>query len=133
VPFRTVLAAAMLAAGATGVAPAHQATAVVPITIHHSRFVPAQISVRAGTRVRFVVVNTDPIDHEFLVGDQAVQDRHELGTEAHHGARPGEVSVGAGETRTTTIEVTRQLGPIMYGCHLPGHWAYGMKGVIDLG
>ena len=24
-------------------------------------------------------------------------------------------------------------GRLLYGCHLPGHWAYGMRGVIDVG
>ena len=49
-----------------------------------------------------MISNTDPIDHEFIVGDQAVQDAHELGTESFHPPRPGEVTIPAGETVETT-------------------------------
>ena len=53
--------------------------------------------------MRFVVRNTDPIDHELIVGDAAVHARHERGNEADHGAIPGEVSVAAGEVAETTF------------------------------
>jgi uncharacterized cupredoxin-like copper-binding protein len=80
--------------------------------------------------VRIVVRNTDPIDHELIVGDQATQDRHERGVEAHHdGSVPGEVSVPAGAVVTTTYRFD-QPGRFLYGCHLPGHWDYGMRGVV---
>lgn len=77
----------------------------------------------------FVIENTDPIDHEFIVGDQQVQDRHEKGTEPHHGTRPGEVSIPAGETRSTTY-VFDEPGRLLVGCHLPTHYDYGMRGDI---
>ena len=35
-----------------------------------------------------MIVNTDPIDHEFILGDERVQLVHEEGTEAHHAPRP---------------------------------------------
>ncbi|HEX2179380.1 MAG TPA: plastocyanin/azurin family copper-binding protein, partial [Actinomycetota bacterium] len=76
--------------------------------------------------------NDDPIDHEFILGDQAVQDRHESGTEAHHGAIPTEVSVPAGETVETTVRFDQQETLIL-GCHLPGHYAYGMKARVVVG
>jgi uncharacterized cupredoxin-like copper-binding protein len=99
------------------------------VVIHHSRFSPATISVPAGREVRFVIRNTDPIDHEFIVGPPEVHDRHERGTEARHGAVPGEVSVPAmGEAETTYL--FRAPGPMVFACHLPGHLAYGMHGVV---
>ena len=72
------------------------------MTIHHSRFGPDEYTFHQGDTVIFVIANNDPIDHEFILGDQAVQDRHELGTEAHHDAIPTEVSLPAGETVRTT-------------------------------
>jgi len=109
------------------------ATDVVHVEIHHSRFLPSSLSLEGRQTVRFVVHNADPIDHEFIVGDQATQDRHEHGIEDHHdGSVPGEISVPAGAVVTTTYD----LGPpgqLLYGCHLPGHWAYGMRGVIRVG
>jgi uncharacterized cupredoxin-like copper-binding protein len=104
----------------------------VVLTVRHSRFVPSAVEVPNGTRVRFVVHNTDPIPHELIVGDQATQDAHETGSEEHHGDAPGEVSVAAGGTASTSYVFDRG-GRVLFGCHLPGHWAYGMQGVVLVG
>ncbi len=102
----------------------------VTITAHHSRFVPARVEVPAGVPVRLVVRNLDPIDHELIVGDEATHRRHEEGREAHHhGAAAGEVTVPAGATAATTYRFTTP-GAVAFGCHLPGHWDYGMHGVL---
>jgi uncharacterized cupredoxin-like copper-binding protein len=79
--------------------------------------------------VRFVIRNTDPIDHEFILGDRLVQLRHETGTETSHGARPGEVSIEAKQTATTTYVFSKGK-PLVFGCHLPGHYAYGMRCLV---
>ena len=105
-------------------------TDTVVLTARHSRFEPAVVDVRPGSTVRIVVRNLDPIDHELIVGDDDVQARHEAGTEAHHGARPGEVSVPALSTAATTFRMPADGGDVPFGCHLPGHWAYGMQGVL---
>ncbi|HUQ39503.1 MAG TPA: cupredoxin domain-containing protein [Acidimicrobiales bacterium] len=104
----------------------------VVLTIEHSRFVPDVVHARPGERIRIVVRNTDPIDHELIVGDQGVQDRHEKGTESHHAARDGEVSVAAGSEAVTFYVVPEGAAPLLFGCHLPGHWDYGMRGTIRL-
>jgi uncharacterized cupredoxin-like copper-binding protein len=123
--------AVVAAVGAGGCTTTSQAaTDVVNVEIHHSRFIPDTLTVGDGQTLRFVVHNADPIDHEFIVGDQATQDRHERGTDDHHdGSVPGEISVPAGTTVTTTYHVDTPA-QVLYGCHLPGHWAYGMRGVI---
>jgi uncharacterized cupredoxin-like copper-binding protein len=79
--------------------------------------------------VRFLVRNDDPIDHELIVGDERVQLRHEKGTEAWHPPRPGEVSVAAGALATTTFTFDA-TGTTEFACHVPGHYAFGMKGVV---
>ncbi|MCU1462843.1 MAG: hypothetical protein JWO37_2918 [Acidimicrobiales bacterium] len=128
------LAALALAAcgGSAHAGPPVPPVPVPPVTvqlrIHHSHFQPDVLALPSGALVRFVVTNNDPIDHELIVGDDATQNRHEFGTDAHHDA-PGEVSVPSGATRTT--EVTVRTG-FEYACHLPGHYAYGMKGTIRL-
>jgi len=101
----------------------------VTLTIRYSRFVPSVLEVRSGTTVHFVVRNLDPTAHELIVGDEAVQDVHERGTETHHGERPGEVSVPAGSTAETTYVFDRP-GTLLLGCHAPGHWDYGMRGTV---
>lgn len=104
---------------------------VVPITIHFSRFEPATISVPAGRPVTFVITNSDPIDHEWIVADPAGHQRHRSGTEPVHGGRPTEVTIPAlGEVRTTVTFSTP--GTERFICHLPGHEAYGMVGTLTI-
>ena len=103
----------------------------VEIRIHHSKFIDDSFEVTAGDTVTFVILSTDPIDHEFILGDDAVQARHEKGTEQTHGEVPGEVSVPAGATATTTFKFPKP-GKLVFACHLPGHFAYGMKGLISV-
>lgn len=117
--------------------PAGPTVQTVTITIHYSAFSPAQVSVRRGSTVAFRVVNTDPIDHEFILGDAALQAREEAGTDVvHNGMVPGEVSVPAGMTATTVVTFPRTgpAGPatLPFACHLPGHYAYGMRGLVLL-
>ena len=82
-----------------------------------------------GVPVTITLRNTDPIDHEWIVGDDGVHDRHRKGTEPVHGSRPAEVTIPAGSTRTTTISFATP-GKYLYICHLPGHEAYGMVGTL---
>jgi uncharacterized cupredoxin-like copper-binding protein len=127
---RSFLALVLLGAlgGCSSAAGSQQSATVV---IHHSAFRPEHMSFAAGTTVTFTVKNTDPIDHEFLLGDKELQLVHEYGTEKHHGARPGEISIPAGEERSTTYTFT-DGGTLIYGCHLPGHYAYGMRGTVSV-
>lgn len=104
----------------------------VRVEINHSRFEPDELRFEAGQEVTFVIHNGDPIDHEFILGDRAVQDRHELGNEAHNGSIPTEVSVPAGETVETTVTFN-EPGELILGCHLPRHYAYGMKAKVTVG
>lgn len=103
----------------------------VTVDIHHSRFSPERFRFEAGTTVRFVIHNGDPIDHEFILGDASVQRKHERGTHAQHGDVPGEVSVPAGETRSTTYTFS-EADTLTIGCHLPAHYAYGMRADVTV-
>ena len=104
----------------------------VVLTIHHSRFSASEIEVPAGVPVRYVVRNDDPIDHELIVGNNAVHARHESGKHGQHGEVPGEVTVRAGEEATTVFTASASDEPLLFGCHLPGHWAYGMRGTLTV-
>lgn len=129
---RRLLGLALIAlAAACAPASASPTITTVRIGIHYSAFSLAAIDVDPGETVRFVVSNSDPIDHEFIIGDQAVQIAHERGTEAFHPPRPGEITIPAGETVETTYTFDAQ--DLIFGCHLPGHYAYGMRGVISVG
>jgi uncharacterized cupredoxin-like copper-binding protein len=122
-----LLLAAGLAAGCSSDASPRR----VEIHIHYSHFEPSALTVRRGVAVTFVLINEDPIDHEWLIGDVAFHERHRHGTEAHHGARPNEVSVAALTTVETTLSFA-QPGTLQYICHIPGHEAYGMVGTLTI-
>jgi uncharacterized cupredoxin-like copper-binding protein len=108
----------------------------VQVTIHHSTFDPPSFQFGRGTTVTFVIRNTDPIEHEFIVGDQAVQYYIEHTEHPKHtGSVPGQISIPPGETRTTTYtftDVTRRRSDMQFACHLPGHYRYGMHGAITV-
>lgn len=128
---RLLLTTALAASTACGGVKPPPRQRTVEIRIHHSNFAPHQLQFSRGEDVRFVIRNVDPIDHEFILGDEEVQSRHETGTDAQHGAVPGEVSISAGEEASTTYRFSRS-GRFVFGCHLPGHYKYGMKGTVAI-
>jgi uncharacterized cupredoxin-like copper-binding protein len=123
---RLAAAALLAAVVATG---CDAAATTVTITVHYSAFDPASVEVPHGVPVTFVLVNDDPIDHEWIIGAAALHDAHRTGTEPVHDARPTEVTVPALETRVTTVTFP-EPGELAFICHLPGHEAYGMAGTL---
>ncbi len=124
VPVLVALAACTARAGAD------PAVRTQHVTIHWSRFQPAGYVFPAGTTVRFVIHNTDPIGHEFILGSRAVQLYIEnTAHPAHDGSVPGQISVPPGATVVTTYTFGRP-GTVLLGCHVAGHYAYGMRGSV---
>ena len=125
---------AILAALAVPACSGGAAVRQVRVSIHYSHFSPPRLDVPRESTVRFIVTNSDPIDHEFILGDEALQQREEAGTDTvHDGAVPGMISVPAGSTVATVVSFRRYApGTLVYACHLPGHYAYGMRGTLWL-
>jgi uncharacterized cupredoxin-like copper-binding protein len=108
------------------------------------RYRPSSIVVRAGRRVTFAVTNAGRLPHEFILGDRATQLDHERQMQAmpadgdhlhahapapaDHATNPG-VTVPPGQTRRLTWTF-HDPGVVLYGCHVLGHWAAGMRGTI---
>lgn len=124
-----VLAGALSIAALAGCAGAVAGGRTVAIAVRYSAFSPAEIRVPAGVPITFRLVNDDPIDHEWIVGDEALHAAHRTGTEPAHDVRPTEVTIPALESRPTTVTFDRP-GRLLFVCHLPGHEAYGMVGVL---
>jgi plastocyanin len=123
----TVVTGAALVAAAGGGEPPPSTS--IEIVIRHSTFEPSRIVVPVGVPVTITFRNTDPIDHEWIVGDEAVHAVHRIGTEPLHPDRPSEVVIPAMETRMTTITF-EATGTQQFICHLPAHEAYGMVGTV---
>ena len=129
------LVALLLVAGAAAVALPGRAgptpETAITIEIKYSHFNPATITVPVGVPVTITLVNDDPIDHEWIIGDDAIQQKHRIGTELLHPVRPTEQVIPALSTRVTTITFDHPA-VWKYICHLPGHEAYGMVGVAAI-
>jgi uncharacterized cupredoxin-like copper-binding protein len=123
--------AAVLLLGATAVAGCAPTPQTITLRIHYSAFDQTELSVPRGVPITFVLVNEDPIDHEWLIGDDAFHAAHRTGTHATHGEVPTEVTIPALETAETTITF-EEAGTVAYICHLPGHEAYGMVGMLTV-
>ncbi len=101
-------------------------------------FEPARIQVRRGETIRFVVRNASSEAHEAYVGTEEEQRVHAT----KHGAVPAE-----DQTTTTHMGYGVHVAPFgngelvvafdeayeyVIGCHYPGHYAAGMRAVIDV-
>jgi uncharacterized cupredoxin-like copper-binding protein len=91
------------------------------------------------------VTNAGKLPHEFILGDRTTQLDHErqmqdgpsAGGHGHAHGPAGHATPGAGGALTVPPGQTRRLtwtfeepGIVLYGCHVLGHWAAGMKGTI---
>ncbi|CAN5693136.1 hypothetical protein BH24CHL8_BH24CHL8_11350 [soil metagenome] len=120
-----LLGVALLTGGCAGAS----ASTTLEVVARYSRFEPSSVTVAAGRPIHFVLRNEDPIDHEWIVGDEAVHAAHRDATEPAHGERPTELSVPALSLVRTTVTFD-EPGRYRFVCHLPGHEAYGMAGTV---
>ena len=103
----------------------------VEIVIHYSKFQPSEITVPVGVPVTITLRNDDPIDHEWIVGDDAIHAVHRVGTEPLHPDRPTEVVIPAMSSQTTVVTF-ESTGRLQFICHLPLHESYGMVGTVTI-
>jgi uncharacterized cupredoxin-like copper-binding protein len=94
---------------------------------------PAEMTVKAGQPVTFVVTNTGAIDHEFYLGDEVAQDAHEQEMMSGGMAmdEPDGIVLKPGETKELT-HTFDSAGASLAGCHVAGHYAGGMKAAITV-
>jgi len=127
-----LLAFAFDSAGANDhIEPLGPGLVTVELDMRYSRFSTTDIHVYDETLVRFVVVNSDPINHELIVGPERVHLAHEKGHDANHPPVPGEVSVRPRQRGLTTY-LFDEPGTVAFACHLPGHAGYGMAGEVTV-
>ena len=119
-----LLGAALLPACTSG-------TQMITVDMRFSHYTPVAIRVHKGETVRFKLVNQDPITHEFIIGDAALQQRFELSHPENHNGKPGQATVTPGETRYLSFTFAT-AGSLIFACHRPGHYAYGMRGTITV-
>ena len=111
---------------------------VVTIELVDFRFVPAEVDVRVGESVKFIVVNHSDLPHELFIGTTEDQEQHH----ALHAAAPPEMQDRLDEGATGIYVPGRGTGQLVYrverpgdlviGCHLIGHFEAGMVGMITV-
>lgn len=119
-------------------ADATEASRVIEISASDNfTFDPDEIAVTAGEVVTFKVTNDGKVPHDFVLGSAAVQDEHEAemqnmtGSDSMSHDEPNAFVIDPGETKEMTWHMT-ETGEILMGCHQPGHYVSGMKGIIEI-
>lgn len=124
----------IVAASPSPAAPASAAAQKIEVKLTDTLKVePADMTVRAGQPVTFVVTNTGAIDHEFYLGDEAMQAEQEkmmMSGQMAHDTADG-ISLKPGETKELTYTF-EAAGQTLAGCHVAGHYAGGMKATITV-
>ena len=128
---RVARAVAALLLGAALLPACGGGTQTITVDMRFSHYTPTAIRVHEGETVRFKLVNQDPITHEFIIGDAAAQEAHEHSLNEDHNGKPGQASLAPGETRFITFTFDAP-GSLIFACHRPGHYAYGMRGTISI-
>jgi uncharacterized cupredoxin-like copper-binding protein len=112
---------------------------VIQLTVDGYHFVPDAIEVTVGETVRFVVANPTDMAHEVYIGtpaEQAADDAARASTAPMQ--QPNittQYGYGVYLAAYSTVEFRYHFpnrDEVMIGCHLPGHWAKGMKAVITV-
>jgi uncharacterized cupredoxin-like copper-binding protein len=107
--------------------PAHPRMIVIRMD-DHLEFVPSEVSVTPGETILFVLPNVGTaLTHEFQVGpaDRVALDQAD-----------GQIVVEVDKVEPNHVDYITYtfgtVGPYAFACHEPGHYAAGMKGIIDL-
>jgi uncharacterized cupredoxin-like copper-binding protein len=109
-------------------------------------FLPDPVDLVPGETVLLHVVNGGLEIHELVIGDPAVQDAWEAAEAPHADPPPGptpavsvppsvagiRIVVGSGQRvdEQWTVPGSAETGPLILGCHIPGHWAKGMRAAV---
>jgi uncharacterized cupredoxin-like copper-binding protein len=102
------------------------------------RFTPADIEVRAGETIRFVVHNAGKTAHEMVLGSdadirehaQAMQQSQGHGDGHGHGSGAA-ITVAAGQKGELVVNFG-QVGTLQMACLIPGHYEAGMRGTVQV-
>ncbi len=117
---------------------AAQASRTVEVrALEERRFEPAEITVQPGETITIRVTNTAGSLHELYLGSEQQHEEHEEEMAAMGDAEmkmsdeDNRIFMEAGETKQITWTFP-QSGSVIYGCHMPGHFAAGMRGTVTV-
>lgn len=122
------------AIGKPGVAAKVSRTITVDMT-DNMRYTPADIRVKQGETVRFIVKNSGQIKHEMSLGTEKELLEHlevmRKFPDMEHD-EPSKVTLAPGQQGEIVWQFTR-AGVVNFACLMPGHYEGGMKGSVKVG
>ena len=99
------------------------------------RYSPADLQVKQGETIRFVVKNVGKVKHELSLGTQKDLMEHleqmKKFPDMEHD-EPNKITLAPGKQGEIIWQFTK-AGPVNFACLMPGHYEAGMKGVVRVG
>ena len=97
-------------------------------------YIPAQVEIRNGETIKFVIFNNGELDHEFVLATTEENLKHaeamEMNAEMEHDD-PNARRVAPGHTSEIIWKFTKP-GQFEFACLIPGHRDAGMIGDVDV-
>ena len=97
-------------------------------------YVPAQVEIRKGETIKFVIYNNGELDHEFVLATTEENLKHaeamEMNPEMEHDD-PNATRVAPRQTSEIIWKFTKP-GQFEFACLIPGHRDAGMFGTVDV-
>ena len=98
------------------------------------RYAPADVQVKQGETVRFVVKNVGKVKHELSLGTQQELMEHleqmKKFPDMEHD-EPNKITLAPGKQGEIIWQFTK-AGTVNFACLMPGHYEAGMKGAIKV-
>lgn len=119
---------------------------VIDITMTDNAYSVPSLSAKVGDEVTYRFTNDGSVEHEAVIGTNAQQDDHEaemnpaggsgsssgmanMGDTAGMDEGVASVAVAPGETKELSYRFST-AGNLVIGCHVPGHYAGGMRATV---
>ena len=99
------------------------------------RYAPADVQVKQGETIRFVVKNVGKVKHELSLGTQQellehLEQMRKFPDMEHD--EPNKITLAPGKQGEIIWQFTK-AGTVNFACLMPGHYEAGMKGVVQVG
>ncbi len=107
-------------------------TATLNVEMKEFEFVPAELSVPAGSEVTLNLTNTGTLDHEMVIFIQGVFTTPPVGEEFIQANAYWEEELVIGAAETFTFTAPEQPGEYQVICAIPGHFEAGMKAILNV-
>jgi len=125
----------------------------ITLTMSEFQFAPKTVALRPGTAVEVTLINKGTVEHEFMLYPMPSMGGMSMDMDAYGAQNTYFKDIGAvelvadGKTsrpsrlervmvapgKTAVLRFTaKKAGTFEFGCHIPGHYEAGMKGILTV-